>query len=537
MAYIKNNWVDREGQTRYFETVDDDGALIFTPDYTQVTELGTPVNADNMNHIEEGIEDHENRITVLEEAGDASNFLNKSQITNCLLEVPQKIKLELNNGVLTLKAGSKVIIPNGAGVFEEKTIPTDKIIGITNRTGTNKALVYIQENFNASGTAIITDVTSGDTHTPRAWSIWYDTKNNVVNKYNNDANTVGYTCALPLAEVTLKDGVCLSLDQIFNGMGYIGSTVFVDKGVKGLIPNGRNEDGTLKNIEFTVEKIRTLQCTHTSTQHLRINGTSSQVGDLVYLKDKNWNTKDGEYRDYMVAGSVTANSGVITSLDIKQLFRAADYNDVVKKSGDTMTGTLDIKKPNGQYALNIHTDGMTGENGETFSDFRYLKGNKSFATLRGSYFPSSKKSKFDLFMYDIDAGTYQGGMSLSYDATNGLCFEFPRCTTKATTTSSASNNRVAVVVQNYVNGASWYRVWSDGWIEQGGTIGATTTQKSVSFIKSFSTTNCTVIATDCNYSTTDVSACWPIGIQIRSSSKFDIKAGGTASVRWYACGY
>ena len=55
MAYIKNNWVDREGTTRYFETVDNDGAKIFTPDYTQVTELGTPVNADNMNHIEEGI--------------------------------------------------------------------------------------------------------------------------------------------------------------------------------------------------------------------------------------------------------------------------------------------------------------------------------------------------------------------------------------------------------------------------------------------------------------------------------------------------
>ena len=55
MAYIKNNWVDREGTTRYFETVDSDGAKIFTPDYTQVTELGTPVNADNMNHIEEGI--------------------------------------------------------------------------------------------------------------------------------------------------------------------------------------------------------------------------------------------------------------------------------------------------------------------------------------------------------------------------------------------------------------------------------------------------------------------------------------------------
>lgn len=55
MAYIKNTWVDREGTTRYFETTDNDGAKIFTPDYSEVTEIGTPVNADNMNHIEEGI--------------------------------------------------------------------------------------------------------------------------------------------------------------------------------------------------------------------------------------------------------------------------------------------------------------------------------------------------------------------------------------------------------------------------------------------------------------------------------------------------
>ena len=112
MAYVKNTWVDREGQTRYHETIDDDGALIFTPDYEKVTEIGTPVNADNMNHIEDGIVDHENRITVLEEGGDASNFLNKSQITNCILEAP--------NGVatfdgLTIKAkqGLKLLIPNG----------------------------------------------------------------------------------------------------------------------------------------------------------------------------------------------------------------------------------------------------------------------------------------------------------------------------------------------------------------------------------------------------------------------------------------
>ena len=56
MAYVKNTWVDQEGQIRYRETQDGD-LKIFTPNYEQVTEIGTPVNADNMNHIEDGIAD------------------------------------------------------------------------------------------------------------------------------------------------------------------------------------------------------------------------------------------------------------------------------------------------------------------------------------------------------------------------------------------------------------------------------------------------------------------------------------------------
>ena len=41
------------------------------------------------------------------------HFLNKSQITNCLLEVPQRIKHTLENDTLTIKAGSVVIVPLG----------------------------------------------------------------------------------------------------------------------------------------------------------------------------------------------------------------------------------------------------------------------------------------------------------------------------------------------------------------------------------------------------------------------------------------
>lgn len=54
MGYVKNTWVDQEGQVRYTET-EDDGYKIFTANYDEVTELGTPVNATNMNHIEDGL--------------------------------------------------------------------------------------------------------------------------------------------------------------------------------------------------------------------------------------------------------------------------------------------------------------------------------------------------------------------------------------------------------------------------------------------------------------------------------------------------
>jgi hypothetical protein len=71
------------------------------------------------------------------------------------------------------------------------------------------------------------------------------------------------------------------------------------------------------------------------------------------------------------------------------------------------------------------------------------------------------------------------------------------CTTKATTTSTAHNDLVAVVTQNYVNGTSWYRVWSDGWIEQGGIYdrgshqgGGTVT---VTLLKTFSNANYSVL--------------------------------------------
>lgn len=73
MAYIKNTWVDQdvERPKTYEVTNNQDGSITLTDSFGLVTELGTPVNADNMNHIEQGIFDNSEELdTKVNKSGD-----------------------------------------------------------------------------------------------------------------------------------------------------------------------------------------------------------------------------------------------------------------------------------------------------------------------------------------------------------------------------------------------------------------------------------------------------------------------------------
>lgn len=273
MAYIKNTWVDQEVERpKTYEMVNNsDGSVTLVDSFGLVSELGTPVNADNMNHIEDGIEDHDRRLVILEGEGaraDANlsnlteqgekHFLNKQQITNCLLEVPQRIKLELNNGVLTLKAGSEVIVPNGFeadGVtpkFDYVTVNKDYVdVQWGTSTDTNVFEIY-NPNPNENFIYPWKHTFSGET-APTGYThmVWYDTKNNLVKLTGDSGASWQSGIALPLSVQNYSNGFVTSIDQIFNGFGYIGSITWVDKGVKGLFADGKNADGTYRNIEFT----------------------------------------------------------------------------------------------------------------------------------------------------------------------------------------------------------------------------------------------------------------------------------------------
>lgn len=196
------------------------------------------------------------------------NTLQTKNITDCITEIPQDIKLELNNstGVLTLKAGSKLYYPNGFETdnttrhFDTLTTTNDLILNVGGSDWTNaNHLLFVTNNATSNyGVKNPDHIWSGDT-TPTdfgQYAMWYDTINNII-RFTQDSGSTWTTApiSLPVGMVINTNAICTGISQIFNGFGFVGGLSYVLPGVKGLAPNGRNENGTLKSTEITITNI------------------------------------------------------------------------------------------------------------------------------------------------------------------------------------------------------------------------------------------------------------------------------------------
>lgn len=273
--------------------------------------------------------------------GPLCEYLNM-QKTNCITEIPQDIKLELNNGVITLKAGSKVYIPNGVGIFEEKITTSDfSFVGDTNRNcllcnsaDPNWPLFDLPPEYYYSGTTAPTVFAYG------IYACWYDTTNNVI-KTTADAGVTWIPGAsFPLCKATETANGFTSIDQVFNGFGYIGSTIFALPGVKGLISNGRNDDGTLKNIEFTIDTVKLETKLSQETFNADIALTTGGIFNS-FSKDNTTEDVDNNYYYFgndqyqgIYLGTCTYTFGVVYNFVTKNAFCEADNNSVVRLSGN-----------------------------------------------------------------------------------------------------------------------------------------------------------------------------------------------------------
>jgi hypothetical protein len=427
---------------------------------------------------------------------------NSPYTTNRILEIPQDIKLELNNGTLTLKAGSKVYVPNG---FEaDGTTPKFDVVMIesdivANSWSSNGSGILFLTHAGACNLMLNSRVYSGNTQpTVSAPSnVWYDTTNNLIKVTYNSGSTWIPSQSLPLCYVswTYNNGTSTitSIDQIFNGFGYIGSTVFVLPGVKCQSSTGRNVDGTCISPVRTISSVSTYEA-------------------------GNWNNATL----YFLLWTETCEGQ-----DVRRFTRNKEF------SSQSATYSFDENENKWYYS----------NNSQTWNDSGFV------VNIVGKFvIASGKITSFEPYTVDSVLNSNLSNLSAvgqaKFDAkadkdlsnlTNGLTNTI--CTTPATTTSTASSARPAVVVENYKNGNSWYRVWSDGFIEQGGRVQINaSTYADVSLLKPYSNTDYMISFSHSLLGTSGQAESYALkasGIYFRLGNG----CGTSQYFTWTACGY
>lgn len=183
---------------------------------------------------------------------DLSKVIDYTHVTNCFKYIPQDIKLEARTSKnftnYKICAGSKFHFPRGLDtdgnyVLEEFILQEDinsmsylrNMIMFYN----GEKLVYYYNN----------EIYVGQNKPEGEYKLWYNINDNVFYDLINDEII---NLSLPLMTCQQK-----SIDSsnyiitVFNGFGYIGNYMFIKPNVVAIMPNGINEDGTYKNVEYT----------------------------------------------------------------------------------------------------------------------------------------------------------------------------------------------------------------------------------------------------------------------------------------------
>lgn len=399
-----------------------------------------------------------------------------TNVTNCITEIPQDIKLELNNGTLTLKAGSKVYVPNGPGVFNAVTINSD--ITIQGLDNTQYINLYYPQGGYISKTSKSNVVSGPDGSSVGEYGFWYDTTNNIIKrKLGGVFDAGGYS--LPFGLSTANSSGIQSIDQVFNGFGYIGSTVFALPGVKGLIPNGRNADGTLKNTEFTIPQVQTF--THTSGTTDRVHYFCYPTGGNITIHDKfltgdkptsgnrvwfdtvnnvvyfcaDWASASSvKYKlQTLMFGWSKLNNSVISDLETKTAFHAVDYNDFsdLKDTVDTnvvkLTGNQSIAGAktllNTLYFKEGGTYSDTPASNQRYGQIRFQDSTGKYTGVIDSYTDTTGTTHIRLYaLLPTDTSKYSI-IDLSVDKNGNWNTSIP--------TPATSDNSTKIATTAYVN--------------------------------------------------------------------------------------
>lgn len=332
------------------------------------------------------------------------HFLNKTQVTNCILEIPQRVKYELGDKTLTIKAGSILAVPYGttdqsSSYPKGATFVNDNFKVVETFFTDGKFFVYAEvqsdivnntymnEDIYFSGSICISLQTnnvswnpntySGTDFSPVSQGQYYDIQTNTISYIENGAIKDYQTnMSFPILFTELH-GTTSLIKQVFNGISRIGNAIWVDKGIKYLTGAGRNSDGSLKTVE------------HTTTSGTVFNFESNQPSNVVYIYngtvsrcpsfevyhtngDPNINLPEGSSDNHQIWFDEQQN---VVYYSPYQSIDWAQTTDLIILSTTYHTGTdgiMSSAKP--ELPLNLTNNNSTSAGGSDLVDFIYPVG-------------------------------------------------------------------------------------------------------------------------------------------------------------------
>ena len=277
-----------------------------------------------------------------------------TNISSGIVEIPEDIKCSFSGAVFTLKSGSKYYVPNGTSTFDTVTTTSHLTVDVsTFSDGTY--MVFARNNATKIDAKLENIFYSGSSPTITTTSaVWYNTAS-AINciKYSSDSGSTWSTMtySFPLAKIAVSGGVITSILQVYNGVGYIGSSFYVLPGVKSVCSNGRNADGTLKG----VRAIKTSVSVNTNSETnqpkvIMVRGNAMGMARRLYVSAERpvfeenvpqywynpvtnimWfyqtSSNQGESNMALLATANVDGNKKIVDFAPRTVFRAVDYND------------------------------------------------------------------------------------------------------------------------------------------------------------------------------------------------------------------
>lgn len=150
-------------------------------------------------------------------------------ISNCILEIPQNLKLELSDGVLTIKVGTKGVV-TGTDTYIEYTNQTDKTYTIPANLSDGWYYIFTARNFAIQYPLAMRNVRSGSETPTEAGgnNRFFNTTDKKIYIYDSVNFWHEWNVFYPFCIIEMKSGVASFAkdsngnDMIFNGAGFVG---------------------------------------------------------------------------------------------------------------------------------------------------------------------------------------------------------------------------------------------------------------------------------------------------------------------------